>query len=256
LTNHLVIPDVQAEANTPTKHLKACGNFIVEHRPEVIVQIGDFADLPSLCSYDRGTKGFDSRSFKLDVDAAKSAMADLLGPLHKLQARQRKAHKEVYKPKMVLTLGNHEVRLEKALKTELSRLEGLISMDSLGYKDFGWEVVPFLKYKMIDGVTYVHYVMNDFSGTAKTSMKTAVDKIMGSVTVGHRQTLDIHVKPDPKTGRSVWGICAGAFYMHDEDYKGEQGNIHWRGIIHKRDVSKGDFNPEFIKMDHLLDNYS
>ena len=32
MTNHLVIPDVQAEAGTPTDHLKACGNYIVEHR--------------------------------------------------------------------------------------------------------------------------------------------------------------------------------------------------------------------------------
>lgn len=255
MTNHLVIPDVQAEGRTPTDHLKACGNYIVEHRPDVIVQIGDFADMPSLCSYDRGVKGFDSRSYKEDVDAAVESMNTLLSPLHKLQARQRKSHKEIYKPKMILTLGNHEYRIEKALATELSRLEGLIGVDNLKYKEFGWEVVPFLKYKIVDGVTYVHYVINDFSGTPKASMKAAVEKIMGSVTCGHKQTLDIYVKPDPKTKRTVYGIQAGSYYMHDEGYKGAQGNIHWRGVIHKKDVYKGDFNPEFLNLDYMLKNY-
>lgn len=253
--DHLVIPDCQVQPNTPTKHLKACGNYIAEHRPEVIVQIGDFADMKSLCSYDKGTKGFDSRLYKDDIEASKDAMATLMEPIYKLQARQKKAHKPIYRPKKVLTLGNHEYRLTKALNTEFARLDGIIGIENLEYKKFGWEVVPFLEYKVINGVTYVHYVINDFSGTPKTSMKAAVEKVLGSVTCGHKQTLDIHVQPNPKTKGMVYGIQCGSFYIHNEDYKGAQGNIHWRGIVHKKDVVNGDFSPSFISLKYLLENY-
>lgn len=255
MTDHLFIPDCQVQPNTPTKHLKAAGNYLVEHRPEVVVQIGDFADMKSLCSYDKNAKGFDSRSYKEDVEASKDAMSVLLGPLHRLQARQRKAHKPVYRPKMILTYGNHEERITKALNTELARFEGIVGLNNLEYEKFGWETVPFLEYKMIDGVTYVHYVMNDFSGTPKASMKAAVEKVLGSVTCGHKQILDIHTQPNPKTNKTVWGIQAGAFYLHDEAYKEAQGNIHWRGIIHKLNVKDGDYSPVVINMDFLLANY-
>ena len=52
-TTHFVIPDSQVTPDSPTRHLKAAGNFIVEHQPDVIVNIGDFWDMKSLCPYDR-----------------------------------------------------------------------------------------------------------------------------------------------------------------------------------------------------------
>lgn len=256
MTDHLVIPDTQVTPSSPTKHLAALGNYIVEHRPEVIIQIGDWADMKSLCSYDKGTKGFDSRSYKEDIEASKEAMHVLFAPVNKLIAKQKKAHKEVYRPKKILTLGNHEHRITTALTKDFSRLTGLIGLENLEYKKFGWEVVPFLEYKVVDGVTYTHYVMNDFSGTAKASMKASVEKVLGSVTCGHKQILDIHTQPNPKTKKTVWGIQAGAFYTHNEAYKEAQGNIHWRGVIHKHSVKDGDFNPLFVSLDFLLNNYS
>src|SRR4051812_15174002 len=44
---HLVIPDVQAKPNVTHDHLEWIANYAIEKRPDVIIQIGDWADMPS-----------------------------------------------------------------------------------------------------------------------------------------------------------------------------------------------------------------
>ena len=48
-----VIPDVQAHSGTDITHLIAAGKYAVEKKPDVIVCLGDFADMPSLSSYEK-----------------------------------------------------------------------------------------------------------------------------------------------------------------------------------------------------------
>jgi hypothetical protein len=48
---HLIIPDVQMKHGVRDDHMEWIGNFIAEKRPDVIVQIGDFADMESLNTY-------------------------------------------------------------------------------------------------------------------------------------------------------------------------------------------------------------
>ena len=46
---HIVIPDVQAKPGVPLDHLTWGGNYIAEKKPDAIICIGDFADMPSRC---------------------------------------------------------------------------------------------------------------------------------------------------------------------------------------------------------------
>ena len=56
MTTHLIISDVQVRPGRDYRFLEAIGNYIIETRPDVVVNIGDFADMESLCTYDKGTK--------------------------------------------------------------------------------------------------------------------------------------------------------------------------------------------------------
>jgi hypothetical protein len=51
------------------------------------------------------------------------------------------------------------------------------------------------------------------------------------------------------------GLVAGSFYIHDEDYKGPQGNEHWRGIIVKHEVENGTYDPMFVSLNYLCKRY-
>jgi hypothetical protein len=249
---HLFIPDVQAKEGVDLDHLKWIGQYIVHKKPEVIVQIGDFADMPSLSSYDKGKRSFEGRRYKKDIAAARKAMDILLAPMKAYNEHQREVKAKQYKPRMVLTLGNHEERIMRAVN-EQAELEGLLSYNDLPYED--WEVHDYLKPVVIDGVMYVHYLSNPMSG--KPYAGTALNqlaKVQHSFCVGHKQTLDVGTYFTPM-GKQTWGIVAGACYQHDEDYKGYQGNAHWRGIVVLHDVCEGCFDPMFVSLDYLRNKY-
>ena len=69
----LIIPDPHANPDYDNDRFKALGKFIMHEKPEVIVCLGDMADLPSLSSYDRGTKGFEGRRYRKDIEATHQA---------------------------------------------------------------------------------------------------------------------------------------------------------------------------------------
>ena len=156
MTTHFVIPDVQAKPGHDFTYLEKTGRYIVDKQPDVIVCIGDFADMPSLSSYDVGTKSFEGRRYLNDVEAAKDAMARLLSPIEEYNIQQRRNGKKQYKPRKVLTLGNHEQRINRAINLD-PKLDGVLSVDALGYGGFGWEVYPFLDVVVIDNIAYSHY---------------------------------------------------------------------------------------------------
>ena len=53
---HLVIPDTQIKYGEDLSFLTCIGEFIVQKKPDVIIHLGDFADMTSLSSYDVGKK--------------------------------------------------------------------------------------------------------------------------------------------------------------------------------------------------------
>ena len=252
MTKHLLIPDVQAKEGVPLDHLDWAGKFIVDKKPDVIICIGDFADMPSLSSYDKGKRSFEGRRYKKDIASAKIAMDTLLGPLRKHNAHMKRLKQKQYKPRLVLTLGNHEERIERASNLQ-PELEGVIGYHDLPYGD--WEVHDYLKPVVIDGVLYVHYLANPMNG--KPYGGTALNqlgKVQHSFCVGHKQTLE-HATYFTPLGKQTTGVVAGAFYQHDEEYKGYQGNAHWRGIVMLHDVHEGNFDPMFVSMRYLRRRY-
>ena len=250
---HCVIPDVQFKPGNDPTFLNNIGKYLVEKRPDVIVQIGDFADMPSLSSYDIGKKSFEGRRYRDDVEAAWLAMDALLQPIHEYNHRAKQNGKKQYKPRLVLTLGNHEERINRVVESD-ARLEGTISIDDLGYKEQGWEVYDYLEPVIIDGIVYSHYFVTGVMGRPVTSARALALKKHMSCTMGHNQFWDIH-RDTRADGKPVLGLFVGSCYEHDEDYLGPQGNNYDRGIWMKYEVSDGAYYPHFISLNYLKTKY-
>ena len=253
MTSHLVIPDTQVKAGVRLDHLDWVGKLIVDRRPEVIVHLGDHADMESLCSYDKGKKSFEGRRYKRDIESAKEGMRRILGPMCELNRRLRNTKHRQYKPRLVLTLGNHEDRISRAIEYQ-PELEGVIGIGDLEYRQFGWEVVPYLLPIEIGGVFYSHYFSNKLTGRPHPNSRLMLAREHVSCTQGHVQVKDYEVQYTGD-GRRLQGLRAGAFYLHNEEYKGAQGNHHWRGVIYKHDVDNGQYDPEFISIERLQREY-
>ena len=145
---HIMIPDTQAKPGVPTDHLSWIGNFIVDNyhnKPNVkIIHIGDHADMPSLSMYDKGTKKMEGRRYQDDVDASRAAWDILNEPIATHNAKLKSQKKKPWSPRRIITLGNHEDRINRAINFN-PQLEGMLSIDRLGYEEWGWEVIPFLE---------------------------------------------------------------------------------------------------------------
>jgi hypothetical protein len=248
---HFFIPDVQAKPGSKVDFLRAAGNYIVEKKPDVIIQIGDFADLPSLSSYDRGLKSFEGRNYTDDLWAAREAMDALLEPLFKYNDRARKNKDKLYKPRMVLTLGNHENRINRVINED-RKLEGLISTNDLPYQD--WEVVPFLEVECIDGVAYSHFFTSGCMGRPITTAQALLTKKHMSCIAGHQQGRQI-AYARRADGREMTAIISGSFYEHDEDYMDHQSNQVWKGCWMLHEVNDGAFDEMAVSLRYLKENY-
>ena len=247
----IVLPDVQAKDGVDFSFLTSIGNFILKEKPDVVVNIGDFADMESLSSYDVGKKSFEGRSFQSDIWAARTAMDALLTPLYEFNAKAKKNKDKQYKPRMVLTLGNHEQRILTAINND-RKLDGLISIDDLPYQD--WEVYPFLDVVTIEGVAFSHYFTSGPMGRPIGTAQQMLNKLHMSAFAGHQQGRQV-AYGKTASGKPLTAIICGSCYEHDEAYLGAQGNNHFRGLYVLNDVKDGSFNEVAVPLSTIVANF-
>lgn len=253
LPSHFVIGDVQAQPGLTYPHLHAAGKLIVARKPDVIINIGDFGDFPSLSSFDKGKKSAENRRFKHDLLSMYEASDILLAPLRRLQLEQSQAGEEVYTPKMIWTLGNHENRIFR-YEDANPEMEGVLTPQILNHAD--WDVYPFLTPVVIDGVTYIHYLPNPMTGKPiGGEPSTALKQVGYSFVQGHRQ-MWAHARRDLTNGQVLNALICGAFYQHDEAYKGVGGNKHFRGCAYLHNVKDGNFDVEQISIERMIKEYN
>jgi hypothetical protein len=245
----LVIPDTQVRPGSDITHLVNIGKYAAEKKPEVIVCLGDWADMPSLSSYDVGKKSFEGRMYIEDIKAAKEAMQAFLKPIREEQQKLIANHKPRWNPRMVLTLGNHEERINRAVNED-RKLEGLVKIGDLDYEQFGWEVYPFLEPVAIEGVVFCHYFTSGPMGRPVTTSAALISKKHQSCIAGHQQGRQVAygTKAD---GSTITSMIIGSFYTHEEDYLGHQGNKHYRGAVMLHEVKDGSFDEMFLSIAYL-----
>lgn len=207
---HLVIPDCQIRKDDDLYFLRKIGEYSATMRPDNIICLGDFADLPSLSAYDKGTGKAWNQTYQEDIDAAKAGMEVLMDPITKASNRSIKNKKKVWRPKLDLMLGNHEERLMRYANAH-PELQGKISYADLGYEHFGWTVHDYLKPVSIDGIMYCHFIPNPMTGKPYSgSASNILQKVGSSFVVGHKQGCDVATRNLPLTGQAQWGIIVGS----------------------------------------------
>lgn len=253
MTTILVIPDTQIKPDVPLDHLEWLGQYIVDKRPDYIVHLGDLADMASLSSYDKGKKAFEGRRYKKDVESAILGQYKLLDPLARLQDRQEQNKKKIYKPKQILTLGNHCERINRAVNLS-PELDGVLNVSDLKYEEFGWEVHPFLDVVTINGIAFSHYFLTGTAGRPASTANAQLSKQHMSCVSGHQQGFFCAngIRAD---GAQLTSIICGSFYLHNEEYLGPQGNNHFRGALMLYPDNKGGFTFSQLPMRYLKARY-
>jgi hypothetical protein len=249
--NIAAIPDMQIRPGIDTDFVEHVGKYLVEKQPDVWVLGGDFWDMPSLSSYDKGKKSMELRRYADDIEAGNNAMKRLLGPLKDYNEKAVANHKTRYRPRMVYLRGNHEVRIKRAVEDN-AQLEGVLGYQCMSLED--WEVYDFLEVVVINGVAFSHYFTSGLMGRPVTSAAALLAKKHMSCVAFHQQGKQVAhaVRAD---GRQMTGVICGSCYDHNEDYLGPQGNNHFRGLLMMHDVKDGSFDEMFVSLDFLKRRY-
>lgn len=248
---HLVIPDTHAKPGEHNDRALWIAELIKDTKPDVVVHLGDSADMPSLSSYDRGTKGFHGRRYKDDIDAHLDFQDKLWSPVKKTKKRL---------PYRVFMHGNHEHRIHRAIESS-SELDGTIGYHDLCLGEWYDEDHPYNggtpAITNIDGVGYTHYAVSGVMGrpiSGEHAAYTLITKHHVSVTVGHLHTLDTCVR-HTLFGKPIRGLVAGCCIGYDTGWAGEAEKMWWNGVVLKNNVEDGCYDPQFISLEALRKEY-
>lgn len=240
-----IIGDTQAKQGINLEYMSWIGYYIAKKKPDIIVHIGDHYDMASLSSYDKGTLKAEGKRVRGDIEAGDEG-------IRLIDAEIAKVHG--YKPRKVVTLGNHEHRIDRFVD-EHPELAGYMGTELLEFGNSGWEVHEFLKPVEIHGIQFIHFVPNPMSGKPYGGTVQNILKNTGSSFVmGHKQVLDIALRPT-LNGKQQVGIIVGACYAHDEAYKGYTGNNHFRGCVMLTEVNDGFALPSPVSLSYMRKIY-
>jgi hypothetical protein len=245
---HMVIPDVQAKPNVPHDHMEWVANYAIEKRPDVIIQLGDWADMHSLSAYDKGKRCYEGRRYTADCDAANASLERFERPI---EDYNRANPDRPYNPRKVKTRGNHEYRIIRATDLDAA-LHGKLTYADLNFENHAWECHEFLEVVEIDGVQYSHYFISGAMGRPVSSAAALLKARGGSATMGHVQRMDVSYHPHTQR----IGLFAGVCYLHNEEYLGPQGNECPRQIIFKHEVENGRYDLMAVSLRYLKKRYS
>ena len=237
----LNIGDAHAKREEPQRRFTWLGKLIVDLKPDVVVDMGDWGCMPSLSSYD-GSKltgggssklSFEGRSYAKDIEAS-------------VEARDR-VHVELQKagrkrPRRIALGGNHDdQRISRALQN-VRELEGVISIADHQREAYGWEHIPFLDLVDVGGFVYSHYFTSGVMGRpvggehpAAALLKTQYR----SCVAGHSHLFnEAHRTSGSKR---VQAFVAGCFLDPNqrEDYAGPANHMWSKGLLLMRDVEGG-----------------
>jgi hypothetical protein len=248
---YIIIPDPHAHADHNNDRADWLAQLIIDEKPDVVVNLGDQYDMPSLSSYDKGKRDFQGKSYKKDIDAGREFSERLWEPV---KARKKKM------PHTIVLEGNHEHRIERGL--DLSpELSGTIGFKDYGFEDYYDEII---RYEggtpgviELDGILFAHYFITGVSGRPISGERPAhmlIDKTGTSCIAGHLHTLDYATRTNV-AGVTRSGLIAGCFHDYIPDWAGHIGNLWRPGVAILNDVENGNYDLEWVSIKRLKEAY-
>lgn len=252
---HLILPDSHSHPDYNNNRYDWIGRLILDLKPDVLINIGDTADMPSLSAYDKGKASFHGRNYEKDINAHLDAQERMWGPITKAKKK---------KPYSVILEGNHEHRIKKVLDYE-PHLEGIRYGISFRDLDFASRYSDVVEYDggnpgviNVDGISYSHYFVSGISGRPLQSIHHAqalTAKRFNSSTCGHSHLFDYHIARD-SSGSVRQGLVCGVYQTYVSPWAGSSTcNLWTPGVCIKRNVEDGHYDLQHVSLEALRKEY-
>jgi hypothetical protein len=252
---HLVFSCAHADPSASNDRFDWLGKFIYDLKPDLVLDLGDGPDMKSLNSYDKGkAKAIVAQSYEEDINVYNDSQERL---------RHQFRHHKRGKPTWIGFEGNHEHRIKTALTYD-PRLEGSkygISFSHLQtnhwfkeYHEYSNSAPSVATY---DGVDYAHFFAPGNSGRAIAGTHHAYGLVQArgvSSTCGHSHLRSVYFKDGPRSPGTA-GLVVGCYKGKEESWAGQGNKQWWKGVVVKREVADGMYEPQFVSMETLRKEY-
>ena len=224
----LVIGDLHQDPRHPDRLqvLTLIARRASETRPSRVIQIGDWSTWDSVSQHDRN----DTQSGKVKP-SIRSDMDNLEASLKAWEA----GRSQDYKPKLNVTLGNHENRLERFENANPEAYETFtLERDQL-FSQFGWRTRPFGEVLYVEGVGFTHHPTNGvgraFGG--ETGPQRAANKATCPIVSGHthRRAVFDAGKIGPQESISMVEVGCALPWGTIEAYARHSLTSWWYGVV-------------------------
>lgn len=251
----VVFSCAHADPSTSNERFDWLGELIYDINPNYIIDLGDGADMRSLNTFDtRYPQKVVSQSYEKDVETYNEAMDRMRIPS---KARKYK------RPSWFGFEGNHEYRIKKAIEHD-PRTEGQRYGLSFSHLQTDYWFDEYHQYKNgapaiadYDGVSYAHFFSSGNFGSAMSGLHHANSLLANrnhSSTCGHSHKRDLKFK-DGAHPNGIIGLVAGCYKGSDETWAGQANGEWWKGVVIKREIEDGIYEPEFVSMKRLKEVY-
>lgn len=251
----VVFSCAHSDPNLSNERFEALGKFLYDLKPDMVFDLGDGADMRSLNGYDeRYPKALAVQSYEADVETYNLAQELLRRPF--------KQHRKK-RPYWVGFEGNHENRI-KGYVARNPRTEGQkygVSFSHLQtdhwFDDYHEYVNSGPAIALYDKIAYAHYFTSGNSATATGGIHHAhslVQNLGCSATCGHSHKRDIHFKDGGLPYGNI-GLVVGCYKGAAESWAGQSNHQWWHGIVIKKELQNGMYEPEFVSLKEIMEAY-
>lgn len=234
---HLIIPDSHCHPRYDNERYERLGRLILDIKPDVVIDLGDGPDMPSLSAYDKGTKSGEGLRVQTDLEHWEEANRLLWGAVDAYNAMRKRNKQRPYSSLRIRLGGNHDQgRLLKWMAANPEHWRDDAIEFYFKPAEMGWEYVPFLKTAVVDGVAYQHFFSSGLMGRpigGEHIAASLIKKNYRSSVCGHSHVLD-YAQRAPKEAPRIFGMSAGAYYHPDyaqQAWCQAQSHMWWNGVI-------------------------
>jgi hypothetical protein len=235
----LVIPDAHANPAYNNARFDWLGNLILDIKPDIVLDIGDFADFPSLSHFDFGKKTYEGRRYKADVACAIDARTRVMLPTDNYNQHVAQTKHKGYHPRLISLGGNHDDdHITRTIEAD-AKLDGLISVEDQKRKELGWEFHRFGEMVDVEGILFTHYFMGGVMGKPIGGLYPTVSilkRYHTSCIQGH--THYFQMRHEQRGLDKIYAFMVGCYF----DYNPTWTNAHIfydRGLLLLQGVENG-----------------
>ena len=237
------------------------GRLIVDRRPDVIVQGGDFASMESLSHWDQNKRLLiEGRRVRGDLESAAAAWGEVTKEIVSLQYQQRRNKAKLYRPGLIWFEGNHEDWLKQWMERN-PEMEGMINLqESLRLDDWAEfdfiDYVPWKDVRVYDGILFCHAPIGRtgpiYSKYISSRSLTDVSNLPIIFGHTHRRQEDSIARFDSEGKiKVIRAVNAGCFFDVWPHYAEGNTNDYAQMVLLIHVYAEGQFDIEEISLERM-----